>query len=170
MKRKWWSTIIPISTKQTMTSHLIRTQKRPWHMTLEIQVLLAKESLPLQKGHKRSQKIKDNINIEKLGQWLLVFNWLLTRKSTLEKTEPGMNNPETLATLDKQDTGRRLTKHNKHRTTQKYKRMSTRPPPKTGRGWTKVIGKVKYFMSFIRHPQCYSYSQDVFDTTIGKQT
>jgi len=37
-----WSTILPISTKRTITSHLnaLRTRKRPRHMTLEIQVLV----------------------------------------------------------------------------------------------------------------------------------
>jgi hypothetical protein len=46
MKRKfkqWWSIISPISTKWTVTSHLSWThwtQKSPWHMTLEIQVLV----------------------------------------------------------------------------------------------------------------------------------
>jgi len=42
MKRKfkqWWSSIPPISTKRTITSHLNWTQKRPRHMTLEIKVL-----------------------------------------------------------------------------------------------------------------------------------
>jgi len=43
-KRKfkhWWSSIPPLSTKGTITSHLNWThwiQKRQWHMTLEIQV------------------------------------------------------------------------------------------------------------------------------------
>jgi hypothetical protein len=44
MKRKykqWWSTIQPISTKLTITSHLnlLNTKKGPQHMMLEIQVL-----------------------------------------------------------------------------------------------------------------------------------
>ena len=40
--KQWWSSIPPISTKQTITFHLNwtpQTQKRPWHMTLKIQVL-----------------------------------------------------------------------------------------------------------------------------------
>jgi len=35
-----------------------------------------------------------------------------------------MDNPETLATLDKQDTGKRQTKQSKNNTTQKTKKMS----------------------------------------------
>ena len=31
-----------------------------------------------------------------------------------------------------------------------------------------MLVKGKLFMSFIRHPPCYSYSQDVLDTTINK--
>jgi len=43
MKRKLnqWSSVPPISTKRTITSHLnpLNTHKRPQHMALEIQVL-----------------------------------------------------------------------------------------------------------------------------------
>jgi len=45
MKRKfkqWWSSILPRSTKRTITSHhnwTHWTQNRPRHMTLEIQIL-----------------------------------------------------------------------------------------------------------------------------------
>jgi len=45
MKRKfkhWWSSIPPISTKWTITSHLNWThwtQKTPWHIMLEIQAM-----------------------------------------------------------------------------------------------------------------------------------
>ena len=45
-----------------------------------------------------------------------------------------MDNPEKMATLDTQDTGRRQTKQNKHKTTQhrKLKKMCNMDPPKTG--------------------------------------
>jgi len=34
---------------------------------------------------------------------------------------------------------------------------------------SQVLAKGKQFLSFIRHPPCYSYSQDVLDTTLRKQ-
>jgi hypothetical protein len=49
----------------------------------------------------------------------------------------------------------------------KLKRWATRTPPKIG-----VNPGVRkgYGMPLIRHPQFYSYSHDVFDTTIHKHT
>jgi hypothetical protein len=37
--------------------------------------------------------------------------------------------------------------------------------PTLNRGSTQVFKKVKQFLPLIRHPPCYSYKQDVFDTT-----
>ena len=37
-------------------------------------------------------------------------------------------------------------------------------------GWTQVVIKSKQFLPLIKHLLCYLYSQDMFDTTIPKQT
>jgi len=92
-----------------------------------------------------------------------------------------MDNPETLATLDTQDTGRGQTKHKNttqktkkmrntdhtKNTTQKTKKMSNTDPPKMG---VNPGARKGYGMPLVRHPQYYSYSQDMFDTTIHKHT
>jgi len=64
-----------------------------------------------------------------------------------------MDNPETLATIGIQDTGRR--NRNNNNTKQKAIKVSNTDSTKH-RTWTQVT-------------QCYSYSQDAFDTTIRKQ-
>jgi hypothetical protein len=61
-----------------------------------------------------------------------------------------MDNPETLATLGTQNTGRRQIKHKKHKTTHKSKKMSnTNPRHKRDRGWTQVLAKGKHFLPLI---------------------
>ena len=78
-----------------------------------------------------------------------------------------MENPETLATMGTQDTGRRQTKQiTQHR---KEKEMRNTDTTKY-RGLTHVLMKGKQFMPRIRRPAWYSYSPDVFDTTMPKQT
>ena len=42
--------------------------------------------------------------------------------------------------------------------------------PTKYRGLTQVLVKCKQFMPRIRRPACYSYSPDVFDITMPKQT
>ena len=78
-----------------------------------------------------------------------------------------MQNPETLATLGTQDTGRRQTKQITQ--TQEIKKMRNTDTTKY-RGLTDVLAKCKQVMPLIRRPPCYSYSPDVFDTTMPKQT
>jgi len=66
-----------------------------------------------------------------------------------------MDNPETLVTLDTQDTGEIQTNQKvQHR---KLKRWATRTPPKSG--WIQVLVKGKEFLLLKRHPKCYSYNQ-----------
>jgi len=38
------------------------------------------------------------------------------------------------------------------------------------RWWTWVLAKGKQFLPLVRHPPCFSFSPDVFDTTLRKQT
>jgi hypothetical protein len=37
------------------------------------------------------------------------------------------------------------------------------------RGRTQVLARVGHFLSLIRHPSCYSYIQDVLDTTMASK-
>jgi hypothetical protein len=78
-----------------------------------------------------------------------------------------MQNPETLATLGTQDTGRRQTKQITQ--TQEIKKMRNTDTTKY-RGLTQVLVKCKQFIPLIRRPACCSYSPDVFDITMPKQT
>ena len=66
-----------------------------------------------------------------------------------------MDNTETLGTLGIQDIRRRLTNHKNTTQHRKLKRWATRTPTKD-----------KQFLFLTRHPPYFSYSQDVFDTTI----
>jgi len=66
-----------------------------------------------------------------------------------------MDNPETIATLDTQDTWRRTNKT--ENTTHKTKM----PDHTKNRGWTHVLAKGKQFLFLIRHPPCYSYIQSI---------
>ena len=90
-------------------------------------------------------------------------------KEMLGKTEGAIKNAKS------RDTGnigytRHRTKTNKaNNTTQKRKKMRNTDTTKY-RGLTQVLMKGKQFMPLIRRPACYSYSPDVFDTTIPKQT
>jgi len=72
------------------------------------------------------------------------------------KRQPRMENPETLATLDTQCTGRGQTKHKN--ITQKIKKMCNMDPAKN-RGWIQVLAKGKQFLLHIKHMPCYSYIQ-----------
>ena len=81
-----------------------------------------------------------------------------------------MDNPETLATLDIQDTGQRQSRdtgnirHTRHRTktnktqntTQKTEKMSNTDPHQKTEVKTQVIMNAKQFLLLIRHLQCYS--------------
>jgi hypothetical protein len=60
-------------------------------------------------------------------------------------------------------------KTQKHNTTQTNKKMSNTYPT-TNREWTEAKANGKQFLPLIIHPQCYSYSQDVFVNTMRKQT
>ena len=62
-----------------------------------------------------------------------------------------MDNPEKLATMGTQNTGRKQTKQK----TQRRKLTLTLTPPKTA-------GESKQFLPLRRHLSCYSYSQYVF--------
>ena len=42
--------------------------------------------------------------------------------------------------------------------------------PTKNRRWSQMLTKGKKFLSLWRHPACYSYIQDVFDTTMRQQT
>jgi len=67
-----------------------------------------------------------------------------------------MDNPETLATLYTQDTGRRQCKKTLYSATQKIKQMNNTDPIK--KWWcTQVLTKGKMFLLLITHPSCYSY-------------
>jgi len=72
-----------------------------------------------------------------------------------------MDDPEKLTTPGTQYTGR------KQNRTQKTQKMSNTDPTKN-QGWTQTPAKGKQFLSLLRHPLCYSYSQYLFDTTIHK--
>jgi hypothetical protein len=76
-----------------------------------------------------------------------------------------MDNPETLATPDTQDTRRRHTQRKKSHTAQKATTINNTNLSKNW-GWTKVIAEGKQYLSVISHPPGNSYSQDVFDTTM----
>ena len=78
-----------------------------------------------------------------------------------------MQNPETLTTLGTQDTRRRQAKQITQ--TQEIKKMRNTDTTKY-QGLTQVLTKGKQFMPRIRRPAFYSYSSDVFYTTIPKQT
>ena len=76
-----------------------------------------------------------------------------------------MENPDTQATLDTQDTGRRQAKQiTQHRKEKKMRKTDTTKY----RGLTQVLMKGKQFVPLIRRPACYSYSPGVFDTTTPK--
>jgi len=64
--------------------------------------------------------------------WVCIFLCTASIQSILvfEKTKgkSRMDNPETLATLDIQDTGQRQTKHKTQNTTQKTEKMSNTDP------------------------------------------
>jgi hypothetical protein len=57
----------------------------------------------------------------------------------------------------------------KTKTTQKTKNMSNKDTTKNPRV-IPGVPKGKKFLSLIKHPPYYSYSQDMLDTTIPKQT
>ena len=73
-----------------------------------------------------------------------------------------MCNQEKLVTLGTHNIGQRQSK------TQKTKKMSNTGPTEN-RGLTQVLANDKQFAFLIRHLPCYSYGQDVFDTTLCKQ-
>ena len=77
-----------------------------------------------------------------------------------------MGNPEKLATLGTQDTGRRQTKQKtQHRKLQKMSNTNTTKNRKR----TQASAKGRQFFLLIRQSPCYSYSQYVLDTTLRKQ-
>ena len=57
----------------------------------------------------------------------------------------------------------------KHNTAQKSNRKISNTDPTKTMVNTSAL-ESKQFMSLIRHPPCYSYGQDVLDTSIHKQT
>ena len=70
-----------------------------------------------------------------------------------------MDNPETVPTLDTQDTGLRQTKSQNHNTIQKTKKMSNTDPIKTTRGEIRWSRRVNSSVPVdIRHPSRYSTS------------
>ena len=76
-----------------------------------------------------------------------------------------MENPDTQATLDTQDTGRRQAKQiTQHRKEKKMRKTDTTKY----RGLTQVLMKGKQFVPLKRRPACYSYSPGVSDTTTPK--
>ena len=56
-----------------------------------------------------------------------------------------------------------------HNTTQKRDKMSNTTDPSINQRWYHVLAKGKQFLLLKRTPLCYSYSQDVLDTTTRKQ-
>ena len=71
-----------------------------------------------------------------------------------------MDNPETVTTLNTQDTERRQAKQNAQQT-EKISNMDLTK----NRWWTQELAKGKNAVPLIRHPPCYSYRQGVLDTT-----
>jgi hypothetical protein len=70
--KQWWSTILPISTKRTITSLVPPsshwTHKRPWHIALEIQVLAWDRNKKPQCRYKHVQLNKTCTNLLPLFQ------------------------------------------------------------------------------------------------------
>ena len=50
-----------------------------------------------------------------------------------------------------------------HKTTEKKNDEPYQNP-----GWTQMLGKGNQYLPLIRHPACYSYIQDMFDTSIRR--
>jgi hypothetical protein len=67
-----------------------------------------------------------------------------------------MDNTETLANLDTQDTGRRQAKQKNTR--QKTKQKDGQHRPHQYRGWIQAPAKYKQLLPPTRHPPCYSLS------------
>jgi hypothetical protein len=82
------------------------------------------------------------------------------------KGQPRMDNPELLAILGTQDKEQRQTKQKS--LSKKTKKMSNTNHTNT-RGRTQVLARVGHFLSLVRHPSCYSYIQDVLDTTMASK-
>ena len=76
-----------------------------------------------------------------------------------------MDNPETLATLD---TGNGTKTNKTKHTAQKIKKMSNSDLTKKP-GVIQGHIEGKQFLPLIRQPPYYPYSQEVLDTTLGKQ-
>ena len=84
----------------------------------------------------------------------------ILHKTKLEIQKTGSGNQELTTwhtTLGTQYTGRRQTKQ-KHNTGD-YKFMSNTDPTQNME-WTQMLTNDKQFLLLIRHPPCYSYSQD----------
>jgi hypothetical protein len=80
-----------------------------------------------------------------------------------------MKNGKSRDTVNIGYTGHRRKSNKTNNTTQKRKMMRNTDTTKY-RGLTQVLTKGKQFMPRIRRPAFYSYSSDVFYTTIPKQT
>jgi len=81
----------------------------------------------------------------------------------LDKTEEAIKNWQSRDTGNTGYTIHRTKINKTKRTTHKTKLMSNIKPTKY-RDWTQIVAKGKQFLPIIRHPQCYSYSQDVLYT------
>ena len=88
-------------------------------------------------------------------------------KEMLEKTKGAIKNAKSRDTGNIGYTRHRRKTNKTNNTTQKTKKMRNTDTIKY-RGLTHVLMKGKQSMPRIRRPACYSYSPDVFDTTIPK--
>jgi hypothetical protein len=78
-----------------------------------------------------------------------------------------MDNSKQLPTLGTHGTGRRQRKEN---TQHRILKWWATPNPGNTRGWPQVLAMSKQLVPIIRHSQCYSWCQNVFDTIMHIQT
>ena len=85
-----------------------------------------------------------------------------------EKTEGATKNGQSRVTSNIGYTRQRTRQTKQKSLSKKTKKMSNTDHTNT-RGRTQVLARVGHFLSLIRNPSCYSYIQDVLDTTMASK-